>query len=68
MKYHAFSVIFGKAAKFEIVVCCKLRALYELRMLFLLRGKANYFHGSEKSLFEYREKIGSRHDISCFTA
>ena len=24
MKYHALFVIFDKAAKFEIVVCCKL--------------------------------------------
>ena len=24
MKYHALSIIFEKAAKFEIVVCCKL--------------------------------------------
>ena len=24
MKYHALLVIFDKAAKFEIVVCCKL--------------------------------------------
>ena len=24
MKYHALSVIFEKAVKFEIVVCCKL--------------------------------------------
>ena len=24
MKYHALFVIFEKAAKFEIVVCCKL--------------------------------------------
>ena len=24
MKYHAFFVIFEKAAKYEIVVCCKL--------------------------------------------
>ena len=26
MKYHALFVIFEKAAKFEIVVCCKLWA------------------------------------------
>ena len=60
-------VIFENAAKFEIVVCCKLLALYVSRMLFLLRGKANYVHGSEKSLFEYMEKIISRHDIICYT-
>ena len=31
MKYHALFVIFEKAAKFEIVVCCKLSvALYGL--------------------------------------
>ena len=24
MKYHAFFVIFEKAAKFEIVICCKV--------------------------------------------
>ena len=31
MKYHALFVIFEKAAKFEIVVCCKLKvALYGL--------------------------------------
>ena len=31
MKYHALLVIFEKAAKFEIVVCCKLQvALYGL--------------------------------------
>ena len=32
MKYHALFVIFEKAAKFDIVVCCKLEvALYGLR-------------------------------------
>ena len=31
MKYHALFVIFEKAAKSEIVVCCKLKmALFEL--------------------------------------
>ena len=31
MKYHALFVIFEKAAKFEIVLCCKLKvALYRL--------------------------------------
>ena len=31
MKYHALFVIFEKAGKFEIVVCCKLKvALYGL--------------------------------------
>ena len=31
MKYHALLVIFEKAAKFEIVVCCKFKvALYGL--------------------------------------
>ena len=34
MKYHALLVIFEKAAKFEIVVCCKLyMALYGLSMV-----------------------------------
>ena len=32
MKYHALYVIFEKAAKFEIVVCCKLQVgLYGLK-------------------------------------
>ena len=35
MKYNAFLVIFEKAAKFESVVCCKLKvALYELSWSF----------------------------------
>ena len=34
MKYHALFVIFEKAAKFEIVVCCKLLVvLYGLKKL-----------------------------------
>ena len=34
MKYHALLVIFEKAAKFEIVVCCKLKvALKELHTI-----------------------------------
>ena len=34
MKYHALFVIFEKAAKFEVVVCCKLWvALYGLRWI-----------------------------------
>ena len=33
MKYHALFVIFEKAAKFEIVVCCKLQVtLYGLTL------------------------------------
>ena len=33
MKYHALFVIFERAAKFETVVCCKLKmALYGLRI------------------------------------
>ena len=36
MKYHALFVIFEKAAKFEIVVCCKLYvALYGLTILII---------------------------------
>ena len=36
MKYHALLVIFEKAAKFEIVVCCKLKvALYGLLDCFI---------------------------------
>ena len=32
LKYHGLFVIFDKAAKFEIVVCCKIEmALYDLR-------------------------------------
>ena len=39
MKYHALFVIFGKNAKFEIVVCCKLLvALYDLNGLMELNG------------------------------
>ena len=32
MKYHALFVTFEKAAKFEIVVCCKLVALLGLKL------------------------------------
>ena len=28
MKYHALFVIFEKAAKFEIVICCKLQVAF----------------------------------------
>ena len=39
MKYHALFVIFEKAAKFEIVVCCKLQAaLYRLSSIFFFYG------------------------------
>ena len=37
MKYHTLFVIFEKAAKFEIVVCCKLEmALYGLTLCILM--------------------------------
>ena len=37
MKYHSLFVIFEKAAKFEIVVCCKLSVtLYGLKAYFLV--------------------------------
>ena len=36
MKYHALLVIFEKAAKFEIVVCCNL--LVELYVIFFISG------------------------------
>ena len=36
MKYHALFVIFEKAAKFDIGVCCKLLvALYELNAIYI---------------------------------
>ena len=34
MKYHALFVIFVKAAKFEIVVCCKLKVAIQVTGLF----------------------------------
>ena len=39
VKYHALFVIFEKAAKFEIVVCCKLKvALSGLTAILLVIG------------------------------
>ena len=46
MKYHALFVIFEKAAKFEIVICCKLKvALYGLRLKIYDRAQhLKYIH------------------------
>ena len=43
MKYHALFVIFEKAGKFEIVVCCKLYVALCVKMLFMnnLREKTD---------------------------
>ena len=45
MKYHALFVIFEKAAKFEIVVCCKLYVA-----LYGCIDKLRVFHANQISM------------------
>ena len=52
MKYHALFVIFDNAAKFEIVVCCKLEvALYGLILVASVGKVLGYYPISFYSLF-----------------
>ena len=57
MKYHALFVTFEKAAKFEIVVCCKLVALLGLKLKkkhnmvsFWLKDKFDVFFSDKTTL------------------
>ena len=48
MKYHTLFVIFEKAAKFEIVVCCKLKVvLYGLKINPLALRRIKVHFGSD---------------------
>ena len=56
MKYHTLFVIFEKAAKFEIVVCCKLwmalKGLFDLDKRGLEKGARinGYYSGMEREV------------------
>ena len=58
MKYHALFVIFEKAEKFEIVVCCKLYvALYGLTIIPSYHRHEKYLKSSKKSLLGHEKHL-----------
>ena len=68
MKYHALFVIFEKAVKFEIVVCCELKvALYGLKLIELSVDRTKHAHtrlntgGNSQKVSEYDQDIPQSH-------